>query len=337
MDVNHAEPLLSVVVVNWNAGAHLAECLCAVAESAASIPYEVIVVDNASTDQSLAAAAAVGVPHQVIRNDLNLGYTVANNQGARRARAPYLLFLNPDAMPLGDALPALVAALARDPQLGVIAPRLVDADGRSSRDMGGRFPSWRTIAGSFLLLSRLAPRWFPGMTRTADVTAPERCDWVCGAAFAMRRLAWEQVPWNEELFLHGEDVELCSRVHDAGWEIAVTPEATVAHVGGASIARQKNVDILVDSRSGIALHLERHASAFEQRAALATMRLGMRLRRALHGLRAALGNPSSAARAHKLRLFLAQDRQDVSESRSARTRAPQQGPTRSASPRARVR
>jgi len=303
-----SDPHFSVIIVNWNAGEHLAACLRAAARSAGAIPHERIVVDNASTDESLAAAAATGIPHQVIRNDLNVGYTVANNQGARRARAPYLVFLNPDAMPVGDALPALVAALERDPALGVIGPRLTDSDGRPSRDMGGRFPSWRTIAGSFLLLARIAPRWFPGMTRTTDVTALERCDWVCGAALAVRRLVWEQSPWNEELFLHGEDVEFCSRVRDLDWEIALTPEAVVAHVGGASIARQKRVDILADSRSGIALHLERHASAFEQRAALATMHLGMRLRRALHRLRAALGNPSSAARAHKLRLFLAQDR-----------------------------
>ena len=175
--------------------------------------------------------------------------------------------------------------------------------------MGGRFPSLRTVAGSFLLLSRVAPRWFPGMTRVGDVTVPERCDWACGAALLVRRAVWEQAPWNESLFLHGEDVELCSRIRDLGWEIALTPEAGVAHVGGASLARQRRTDLLEDSRSGIALHLERHASPLEQRLALATMHLGMRLRGALHAVPQRLpGAPRHAGRAHKLRPFLRQDR-----------------------------
>jgi GT2 family glycosyltransferase len=302
-------PVLSVVIVNWNAGDHLGACLRAVAASAANLPHEVIVVDNASTDDSLDRAAPEASGALVLRNGRNFGYTVANNQGASRSHGDYLLFLNPDAAPIGDALPALVAALERDPALGVIAPRLVDAEGRASRDMGGRFPSLRTVAGSFLLLSRLAPRWFPGMTRAGDVEVVERCDWVCGAALLMRRTVWEQTPWNEALFLHGEDVDLCSRVRDTGWEIAVTPEAVVAHVGGASLARQDRGDLLAGSRSGIALHLERHASRRERRLALATMRLGMRLRGTLHRFRHALtGDARYAGRANKLRLFLAQDR-----------------------------
>jgi GT2 family glycosyltransferase len=303
-------PVLSIVIVNWNAGDHLDACLRAVASSAADLPHEVIVVDNASTDDSLERAAPEASGALVLRNARNFGFTVANNQGASRSHGRFLLFLNPDAAPVGDALAALVAALERDPTLGVIAPRLVDADGHASRDMGGRFPSVRSIAGSFLMLSRLAPRWFPGMTRNGDVEVLERCDWVCGAALMMRRTVWEQTPWNEALFLHGEDVDLCSRVRDTGWEIGVTPEAVVAHIGGASLARQDRTDLLAGSQSGIALHLERHASPREQRVALATMRLGMRLRGWLHRVRHVLtGDARYAGRANKLRLFLAQDRE----------------------------
>jgi N-acetylglucosaminyl-diphospho-decaprenol L-rhamnosyltransferase len=302
------EPVLSVVIVNWNAGNPLRACLEAVAKSGEGLAHEVIVVDNASTDESLERAGA-DQSALVLRNARNFGYTTANNQGAARARGEFLLFLSPDAAPVGDALPVLVRALEDDPNLAVIAPRLINADGSVSDDMGGRFPSLRTIAGSFLLLSRIAPRWFPGMTRVGDVKRRESCDWVCGAALGMRRSVWEQVPWNEELVPFGEDLDLCSRVRDRGWDIAITPDATVAYLGDASIARQGKVDRLAGSRSGIALHLERHAGRLEKGLSLATMHLGMRLRRAAHLARYRLfGEPRHAARAHKLRIFLAQDR-----------------------------
>ena len=160
---------VSVIIVNWNAGEHLEACVEAIGRSAGSLSTEVIIVDNASVDDSLARAEASGVVAQVVRNSENLGFTVANNQGVRLARGRLLFFLNPDAVPAEGALARLVEVLESDPRLGVLAPRLLDEDGQPSRDMGNRFPTPLTVAASFLLLSRIAPRLFPGMTRETDI------------------------------------------------------------------------------------------------------------------------------------------------------------------------
>jgi N-acetylglucosaminyl-diphospho-decaprenol L-rhamnosyltransferase len=300
---------VSVVIVNWNAGAHLAACVERVKRAAGALAVEVIVVDNASTDDSVARADATGAVDRVVVNGHNAGFTVANNQGARLARGRFVLFLNPDTLPEPGALPALVRTLERNPRIGVLAPRLLDEQRRPSRDMGHRFPTPRTVASSFLLLGRVAPRLFPGMTRETDVRGLERCDWACGAALLVRRDVWERVGWNETLFLHGEDIDFCARVREHGWEVAVTGDADVVHMAGRSIARQHDATLLWDTPSGIALHLRRHNGPLGTRLALAAMRLGMRARRLAHAaLYRLTGDPDRLRKAHKLGLFLAQDR-----------------------------
>ncbi len=298
---------LSVVIVNWNAGEHLAHCVDAVRRGAGPLAIEIIVVDNASGDGS--AARVRDSVDCTIMNRANLGFTVANNQGARCARGRLLLFLNPDAVPAPGALPALVRIADAHPRIGVLAPRLLDESGRPSRDMGNRFPTAFTVANSFLLLARLAPRVFPGMTRETDVEGLEDCDWACGAALLVPRAVWERVGWNEELFLHGEDIDFCARVHEAGWRVAVTGDAEVRHLAGRSIARQRDTTLLWESPSGIALHLRRHNGPIGTRLALAAMRLGMRVRRFAHRvLFRCTGDPAHQRKAHKLKLFLGQDR-----------------------------
>ena len=313
---------LSVVIVNWNGGEHLDDCLAAVRRSSGTLATEIIVVDNASSDGSFARAEASGAVDRSIANRANLGFTVANNQGARLARGRFVLFLNPDTVPGAGALQTLVELLEANPKIGVLAPRLLDEEGRPSRDMGHRFPTPLTVAGSFLLLSRLAPRIFPGITRVKDVRGLERCDWVCGAALLARREVWERVGWNEDLFLHGEDIDFCAGVRDAGWQIAVTGDAEVKHLGGRSIAQQQDRTLLFESPSGIALHLRRHSGPLGTRVALATMRVGMRARCLAHtALYRWKGDPDHLRKAHKLKLFLGQDRpHDGSTERSASPR-----------------
>jgi GT2 family glycosyltransferase len=314
-----------VVIVNWNAGEHLVACLESVRRAAGGLAVETILVDNASADDSVALARASGLADRILQNEDNLGFSVANNRGARLARGRYLLFLNPDTVISDGALPALVGALERDPRLGVVAPRLTDEDGRPSRDMGHRLPTPLTVASSFLLLSRLAPRLFPGITRETDVSGLERCGWVCGAATLMRREVWERVPWNEQIFINGEDIDLGSRVRDAGWEIAVTGDAEVRHLAGRSFAKHTNPRALADSPSGIVLHLRRHSSPLGVRVGLAAMLLGLSLRWAGHtALYRLTGDPARLRKARKLRLFIEQDR-----ARGAEGGAPRAGGERS--------
>jgi GT2 family glycosyltransferase len=302
-------PDVSVIVVNWNAGEHLEACVAGLERGAAGVTIETIIVDNDSSDESIERAMATGRVDRLLRNQENLGFTVANNQGARAARGHLMLFLNPDALVMPGALKTLVRQLERHPRIGVLAPRLTDEAGHSSRDMGNRLPTPFTVANSFLLLSRISPSLFPGMTRDTDVRGLETCEWACGAALLVRREVWERIGWNEELFLHGEDIDFCARVREAGWEIAVTSDAEVRHLGGRSLGRQTQRSLLAATPSGIATHLRRHSSPVGATLAITAMHVGMRMRYLAHAtLYRLTGDPARLRKARKLRLFLAQDR-----------------------------
>jgi len=231
-----AVPLVSAVVVSWNAREDLLRCLASLRTQ--PVPVETIVVDNASADGSVAAVQASFPKACVVENAGNEGFARANNRGLREARAPYVLILNPDAELRPDALQVLVRHLDEHPQVGAVAPRTRNEDGSIQvsfgRDLsfGSEWSQRRLVRGvrarekSVLLeVEALASRaWEP--------------DWVSGSCLLARREAIDAVGgFDEGFFLYEEDADLCRRLRLAGWRIAFTPEAEVVHRLGRSMAR----------------------------------------------------------------------------------------------------
>jgi len=226
---------ISSIIVNYNAGPLLRGCV----DSLLNCPREVeiIVVDNASTDGSLNALQ--GLPRiQIIKNQTNLGFAVACNQGARIASAPLMLFLNPDCSFKPDALAGLLDALNVDDRVGMVGGLLVNEDG--SEQGGGRraIPTpWRSFVRAFGL-HRFAHRWpklfydfhlhkQPLPDRPVEVEA------ISGACMLVRREAVADVGlWDEGYFLHCEDLDWCMRFRQKGWKILFVPSARVTHALG---------------------------------------------------------------------------------------------------------
>src|SRR5262249_49558891 len=153
-------------------------------------------------------------------NAVNRGLTVANNQGAGMAHGRYVLFLNPDTITPEGTLATLVDIMERHPDIGVLAPRLVDERGRFTPGiMGYRAPTARTLINSFLLLDRLSQGLFPGILRTRDVQATlEHCDWACGACLLVRREVADVFAWGQ--FGSGDDLDYCLQIREGGWRVA---------------------------------------------------------------------------------------------------------------------
>jgi GT2 family glycosyltransferase len=226
---------LSTIIVNYNAGAYLRGCVDALL--ACPLEIDVIVVDNASADDSLAALA--GLPHvQIIRNDSNLGFAAACNIGARAAVAPYLLFLNPDCYFAPGTLSVLLDGLRADPQAGMAGGLLLNSDG--TEQAGGRraIPTpWRSFVRAFGL-TRFSQRWprlfydfhlhkQPLPDHAVEVEA------ISGACMLVSRTAMEQVGlWDDAYFLHCEDLDWCMRFRQHGWKILFVPQARINHALG---------------------------------------------------------------------------------------------------------
>jgi N-acetylglucosaminyl-diphospho-decaprenol L-rhamnosyltransferase len=219
----------AVVVVNHNAGAALGECLRALAAEPIT---DLVVVDNASTDGS--AGAVTGA--KLIRNRRNLGFATAANQGVRATSAPFVILLNPDAVVRPGAISALATALGEHPRAGAVGALVLNPDG-TVQPTKRAFPTlWQSV------LHGLVGLVWPGNPGTraytladASFDAPATVGWVAGTAVALRREAFEEVGgFDERFFFFVEDVDLCRRLWDAGWEVWFEPRAVVEHAWGTS-------------------------------------------------------------------------------------------------------
>ncbi len=250
--MNPALPDLSIVIVNWNVRELLRRCLVSIAGSdglfvgGLDTPdyrtggvwrAEVIVVDNASADDSVAMLAQDFPWVQVIVNRENLGFTAANNQGLAVSRGRYVLFLNPDTELTQAALGRLLDYAETHPRVGVVGPQLRYGDG-SLQSSRRRFPTLAT----FFLESTVVQRWWPRnrvLARYYVLDQPDdatsQVDWVVGACMLLRRAVLERIGgFDEGFFMYSEELDLCRRAVDAGWQVVYLPAAVVTHYEGKS-------------------------------------------------------------------------------------------------------
>jgi N-acetylglucosaminyl-diphospho-decaprenol L-rhamnosyltransferase len=224
---------VDVVVVAYNSRETLRECVAPLADA-----HNVIVVDNASPDDS--AAAVAGLPVQVIRSARNGGFAYGCNLGIAAGDSEFVLLLNPDARLDPEGVTALIEALEADPQLGGAGPRLLDDDGGVAWSQR-RFPRLRSTFSQALFLQRLAPlaSWSDELIRDPGAyTRAGRPDWLSGACLLLRREALEAIgPMDEGFFLYSEETDLFRRFAAAGWGAAYVPGATAHHQGGVSAPR----------------------------------------------------------------------------------------------------
>jgi N-acetylglucosaminyl-diphospho-decaprenol L-rhamnosyltransferase len=224
---------LSIVIVNWNTRDLLRDCLASVLASEGPLSFEVIVVDNASTDGSADMVRREFPQVRLIASEVNGGYAYANNLGLKAQNARYYLLLNPDTLLPPTALAQMVAYMESRSDAGVAGPRLVLADG--SLDLACRrgFPTPAVSFYRFSGLSRLfpkSPRFGRYNMTYLDPDKEAEVDSVVGAFMMVRGEAIEQVGLlDEEFFMYGEDLDWAYRMKQARWKVYYNPEVTVLH------------------------------------------------------------------------------------------------------------
>lgn len=223
-----------VVIVNWNSGAQLRECLqsfAAVADD--DVAARVTVIDNASTDGSSEGLEA-SMPLAVVRNADNRGFGAACNQGAAGSEADFLLFLNPDTrlMPGSFAEPVRYLRAHENERVGIVGIQLVDADGRVARNTA-RAPTAWSMVGNSVGFDRLAPRLFPPHFVTEWAHDQTRTvDQVMGAFFLVRRSLFEALGgFDERFFVYYEDLDFSVRARAQGWRSVYLSTAQAFHRG----------------------------------------------------------------------------------------------------------
>jgi len=238
LDATHT-PELSVVVVNYNAGALLREALAAVLRSTLSL--QVLVSDNGSVDDSLTAVRErFGADPRLtlVENGANLGFAGGNNRVLGLATAPYLLFLNPDCIVGPETLGRMLAFMESTPDAGMAGCVVRDPDGSEQAASRRAIPDpWIGLV-RVLRLDRIWPRLTAGYRlNLTDAPLPERptrVEAISGSFMLVRRQALEAVgPLDEGYFLHCEDLDWFVRFTRSGWGIYLVPDAEVIHHKGA--------------------------------------------------------------------------------------------------------
>ena len=224
---------LAVVVVTWHNAADVPPLLASLAPARAA-GAELTVVDNASGDDTVALVRTAAPDARVIVNAENHGFAVAANQGFRASARPFVLFLNPDTEVAPDALPRALAYLVAHPSFAVVGCRTLNEDG-SPQPTVDRFHSVRGLVIQAVRERRgLAPR-----PRGAAPEASGPVDGVYGSFLLARRAALDAVAGFDEAYeMYGEDLDLCHRLHGAGFGVGYCAEATVVHRGNRSGAHR---------------------------------------------------------------------------------------------------
>ena len=239
---------LSIVIVSFNVKKLLEDCLRSIVREiynrytrdAPRYKFEVIVVDNNSSDDSCQMVKRNFSRVWLIESRENLGFAKANNLGAGNSRGKFILFLNPDTNVCQGSLAKIVKFLETHPRAGIVGPRLLNADG-SFQPSIGVYPSLLSLITEKPIdfLERRIPRVRPFLgsflIKYKELKKPSKVDWVSGAALVCRREVWDNLNgFDERFFMYFEDVDLCLRAKKAGWQIWHLPESQIYHLRGKS-------------------------------------------------------------------------------------------------------
>ena len=247
---------LSIVIVNWNAGHLLRDCVRSI-EEAGREGFEfgrVVIVDNCSNDGSLDGLASATLPLEIIRNTKNKGFAAACNQGAQGSHADYLLFLNPDTRLFAGSLsvPFAFMEAAQNQSVGICGIQLIDEHEEISRSCV-RFPTPRMFFSKIFGLDRLLPKFFRSHFMEEWEHKENRgVDHVIGAFFLLRRRLFEQLNgFDERFFVYLEDLDFSLRAKESGWASYYLANARAYHKGGGTSEQVKARRLFYSLRSRI--------------------------------------------------------------------------------------
>ena len=251
---------VSIIIVNWNTKGLLRDCLTSVYERAGDVDYEIIVIDNASTDGSAGMVKNDFRQVILIENSENRGFAAANNQGMVVAKGRYVLLLNSDTVVLDNSIANTMRFADENPQAAVTGCRVLNPD-RTLQRTCFMFPSILNMLLSSTYLYKLFPknRFFGREQMTWwDRSDVRNVDVVTGCFMLVRREAIEQVGvMDERFFMYGEETDWCYRFWKKGWTVMFAPVGEIIHFGGQSAA-QKPVAMIVQLRLSILKFIKKH-------------------------------------------------------------------------------
>ena len=285
---------LSIIIVNYNTKELLLDCLGSIKKNTKKISYEIILVDNASTDGSVEILRRLKSPDvKVVLNRENFGFSKANNQGIKIAKGRYVLLLNSDTKVQDSILTEMIEYMDENPKTGVAGCALKNPDG-SLQATGGYFPtlfrvaSWMLFFDDIPLLDKLIKPFHPMHEKSffykgeGFFTKASERDWVTGAFFLAKKEVFDQVGLlDEDYFMYTEEVDFCFRAKQKGWQVWYLPKWAIVHLGGASSASEFPI---LSEYKGIKIFFKKHMPSWQGPILRLLLKKGALLRMFLFGV-----------------------------------------------------
>jgi len=278
---------LSIIIVNYNTAEFIKGCVNSIIKRVNNLDYEIIVVDNASTDASLSLLRNFRrrlKNFKLIENKENLGFGRANNKGLALSKGKYVLFLNSDTLLMDSFFPNLILALEKNPNLGALSVSLRNPDG-SLQLNGGYFPNlfrvftWMFLLDHFPIISSLLKPFhhYPKIQGESFFNpVGYQVDWVTGAFLMGKRDIFKKIGgFDEDFFMYAEDLDICFRVKREGFDVMLFPDYFIIHFGGKS--SNSEFPIIAEYNS-IKIFFKKHGNIFEYPLILILLYLGAFIR-----------------------------------------------------------
>jgi len=226
---------ISIIIVNWNTRDHLGNCLDSIVKTIGNIDYKIIVVDNASRDDSVGMVESRYPQVMLIQNEKNRGFGAANNQAMHVMAGRYALLLNSDTILTDNAVAELFSFMETHPDAAMACGQLLNADGSKQNSIAS-FPTLLTLAANMSLLEYLFPGKYP--SKRYEHGNPIEIDSGIGACLLIRKKAIDDVGmFDERYFFFFEETDWAYGMRQAGWKVYHVPTARIYHLQGQSIGR----------------------------------------------------------------------------------------------------
>ena len=224
---------ISIIIVNWNTERLLIDCIRSIYETVENISYEIWVVDNASTDSSVAAVKQNYPDVKIIQNSKNLGFAAANNFALEEMLGRYALLLNTDSILTSGAVEDLFNFMEKNQNAGMACGQLLNLDGSKQNSIAS-FPSRLSLLCNESLLQIVFPARFPG--KRNEYKKPVEIDSCIGACLMARKKAVDEIgPFDKNYFFFFEETDWAYRMKQAGWKIFLVPSAKIFHIQGQTV------------------------------------------------------------------------------------------------------
>ncbi len=247
-------PKLSIVIVSFNTAKLTIDCIKSIYKHTKNLDFEVVVVDNGSSDKSLKELKKLSYLNlKIIESKTNLGFGQGNNLGIKSSSGQYILLLNSDTLLVMDILKDMVDWMDKNPKIGVLSCALKNKDG-SIQGSGGYFPtplrvfSWLTFLEDLPLISNIIKPFHPMHLKSPIwkneefFNKEDERDWVTGAFMLIKKEVFKVAGmFDPEYFMYMEEVDLCFRIKKAGYKIMYVPRWEIIHLGGGSGSGEKTI------------------------------------------------------------------------------------------------